>query len=85
LPEVGQEWRATAVAEKEPEVRKRSVERRTGAAGFRSGEKRRGVFCTNDGASSKSLRREYYNVLGYLSACVNKLTDRKENRPSLGL
>jgi hypothetical protein len=25
--------------------------------GFPSGEKRRGVFCTNDGASSKSRRR----------------------------
>jgi hypothetical protein len=27
--------------------------------GFPSGEKRRGVFCTNDDASSKSRRREY--------------------------
>jgi hypothetical protein len=61
LPEVGREWPATAVAEKEPAVEKRNRERGTGAGGgFCSGEKGQGSFCKNDVRSSKSRRREYH-------------------------
>jgi hypothetical protein len=60
LPEVGREWPATAVAEKEPVVGKRNRKRGTSAGGVvRSGEKGQGSFCKNDVASSKSRRREY--------------------------